>query len=1742
MAVKDKEYGMSKKLFSDLGQMFASNPIIRTKLVNKNISMRGSAMKVLKDVSTFYMTMMANQSYDRFARYADYCVTGDTIIATPEFECGFATIEQLLEKYPNGERFLVYGYNSETQKIEACYAHHPRYVKTDKVIDIILDDDSKVTTTPDHKFMKRDGEPILAIDLENGMSLMPFYKSKDKNGYWNIKLNNSKERSHDGEHRLVAETAYRKIEKGEDVHHINSIRFDNRPQNLKIISRVEHLLEHDHLFTKEYAIEYNKEKWADKEYRERFGKEHSNFMTEHNPAKSNVTFEDIKISAEKNDWLRFRVLKDLNISKTALENRLLDNKFYNWNEFCAANGIKRINSQPVPRKILSLEQIKEKTLPHSSLKNVSEDLNVSHSFVKKILKINGYNSFGEFKEKIFYNHKVKMIVDENKVRKVYNLTTDLGNFAIITNLKKTQQNGVVIFNCEMESLGELSAALNIYADECTTLDEQGRMIVVKTDDKKIQQILEEFFISTLNVNANLWHWTRNMCKYGDYFMLNNIIEGEGIVNTLMMPVNEVIREEGFNKDNPFAVRYRWQTRGNSDIEPFEISHFRLTGRENFLPYGQCQKNGMITTTYGIKELKNIVKGDEIISLDLITKKKVGAKVLDKIDSGVKQCYKVRTRHNETSMTEEHKSLVVRDKKFEYVYTKDLKIGDLLVISKEHNIEQQIPIDKTLPEKCYNGSWKNINNIPDFVDAEFAQLYGFMVGDGWITRNINVSIALGEYPELNQFYEKILSKYSGKKIRHTQSMRTIKENSASLVGSIMLSTILERMGFVGNCHTKRIPEWVFRAPIDIKKAFLQGLFDADGSAFTDKWNCTRYSFELANEELIKDIKCLIQCLGYKSGKICSRDRRDVVSYAYGNLVKKSQPSYYFYYFESKNEQVKKHDSGLDLDGFVTEPIISIEDDGEHETYDIYVDHPDHNFIINGIVVHNSVIEPARRPWRQLILLEDSMLVYRIVRAPERRVFNIEMGAASPEEEPLIIEKFRSNVTQQSIVDSAGRVEQRFNPMDMATDYYLPMRGGLGSKIEMLPGGAFNGDIDDVEYIQKKLIASLHIPRAFLGFEEALCLNSSTKISTFDDTSKVGYLTPENIKERLANGEKVYVYSSTEDGEPRVGEVTWCDKTKIADKLYKITLDNDKSFECTDNHPIMMRDGSYKRADEVRPGDSCMPLYDRLSAGSCYVKGYKQIYNNKSKRWEYVHRFVPKQLLGESAIEGKYIHHIDFNKLNNKIENLKPMTPSEHMSMHAKLAKHLMTEDCRDKLRAVMATPEYRKKTSESAKKSWEGRDDRRQIVAENNVKHGKREKMQAAYYKKYEDDPDWMKRIQAERKIERPKLDVMTKLISEEYLTLDQISAKVGCSPQYVLEAVRENGYSGWLDFCKKNGVHRMKKCYSFNIKDLKEVATQCATKKEFYDKSGGSRGSIENFFKKQGIDFNEWFKNRNYNHKVISVEIVDYNDWVWDLHVPGYNNFALEAGVFVHNSGKATLAQEDIRWGRTVQRVQRALVGELTRLAMIHLYSKGITNEDDLANFELSLTNPSNLSILQRMEVWGKKLEVSRAALDSGLPNQWVQEQLFGFTKEEFENNKKQRLDDAVFEAMIEKAKAGEQASTEGEEPQTDESFEQPNLAGVGTEDLYKHTGLGKYEEETGLNYVLHDIIDPLKERKERILNNKTILKELKETGSFDKLTYKFTTPKSILCEVVSKQSICGNGNCNPMKDVEPKKFAKFIK
>jgi hypothetical protein len=128
---------------------------------------------------------------------------------------------------------------------------------------------------------------------------------------------------------------------------------------------------------------------------------------------------------------------------------------------------------------------------------------------------------------------------------------------------------------------------------------------------------------------------------------------------------------------------------------------------------------------------------------------------------------------------------------------------------------------------------------------------------------------------------------------------------------------------------------------------------------------------------------------------------------------------------------------------------------------------------------SVLDPARRIWRQLTLLEDAMIAYRVVRAPERRVFKIDVGNIPPQDIPQYMEKVKSEMKRNSLVNAnTGRVDLRYNPLSLEEDYFIPMRGGVGSEITSLPGAKSLDDIEDVKYLRDKLFAAIKIPQAYL----------------------------------------------------------------------------------------------------------------------------------------------------------------------------------------------------------------------------------------------------------------------------------------------------------------------------------------------------------------------------------------------------------------------------------------------------------------------------------------------------------------------------------------------------------------------------------------------------------------------------------------------------------------------------------------
>jgi len=138
---------------------------------------------------------------------------------------------------------------------------------------------------------------------------------------------------------------------------------------------------------------------------------------------------------------------------------------------------------------------------------------------------------------------------------------------------------------EMDHYPEITRALDIYADDSMTYAEDGKILQIVSDDDKIIHELEELLYQRLDLDFHLWTWIRNMCKYGDMFNLLDIVDKEGVLGAIAMPVGEIEREEGYNND-PNSLRFKWTVQGNTVFENYQVSHLRILGDDRFLPYGR----------------------------------------------------------------------------------------------------------------------------------------------------------------------------------------------------------------------------------------------------------------------------------------------------------------------------------------------------------------------------------------------------------------------------------------------------------------------------------------------------------------------------------------------------------------------------------------------------------------------------------------------------------------------------------------------------------------------------------------------------------------------------------------------------------------------------------------------------------------------------------------------------------------------------------------------------------------------------------------------------------------------------------------------------------------------------------------------------------------------------------------------------------------------------------------------------
>ena len=141
--------------------------------------------------------------------------------------------------------------------------------------------------------------------------------------------------------------------------------------------------------------------------------------------------------------------------------------------------------------------------------------------------------------------------------------------------------------------------------------------------------------------------------------------------------------------------------------------------------------------------------------------------------------------------------------------------------------------------------------------------------------------------------------------------------------------------------------------------------------------------------------------------------------------------------------------------------------------------------NYLPYGRSYIEPARKIYKQLTLMEDAMLIHRIMRAPEKRMFYINVGSIPPNEVEQFMQKTINNIKKTPYVDpETGEYNLRFNMMNMMEDFYLPVRGGdTSTKIDTTKGLEYDGT-NDIEYLRDKMFAALKVPKAYFGYEKDL----------------------------------------------------------------------------------------------------------------------------------------------------------------------------------------------------------------------------------------------------------------------------------------------------------------------------------------------------------------------------------------------------------------------------------------------------------------------------------------------------------------------------------------------------------------------------------------------------------------------------------------------------------------------------------
>lgn len=1238
-------------LFRRLTSLFRGGPTVKRKVKSFRSPSASTAVEVFKkSYSQVYSNALnAYGQYDRMSRYADfsemeYCLHGDTKIAVPD---GYKTIKELADEYGLDKEFIVYAYDHEKGKIVPAVGRQARQTRFDHAWKVTFDSGMEIIGTGNHRLMKRDATFCRIDELKAGDSMMPFYRrawygegkgTDSGDGYRFVyTIGDGWKR----EHQIVAEwVASRELNKGEVVHHKNFVKYDNHPENLQIMTNEDHSRLHSQI--------YNGQKWSkeNSEWIEKFKKQHSAWMKENNPAeRTDITFGKILETCESVGFNLYRICEafdtDLNVIKRKLRKHGFQNfetfaKAYSpgwkndgWDNSCEKNS--RFDSSLTFQKICNAYE------RGMSMKELCKALGTTYAKVKKRLNWNGFDTFAEFSQD-YSNHKVVSVEYYGEIP-LYDLTVDgYKNFATDT---------VISHNTP-----EVCSALDIYAEESTSSDEKGQVMHIYSENPKIYEILHELFHNTLNVEHNLTLWTRHLPVRGDSII--PLLDGRNVtikqlrdefeqgkenwVYSIQEKTQEIVPGKinwcGLTRKNSPLIR-TWLDDGSyvdttpdheflmrngsrkkaEDLEPadslmpfYRKNSSRANGDslEGYEKVYNPRTDNYIYTHRRVAEMIDdpvISEGNNHLVTHHIDFDKKNNSPLnlrrmgdqDHIKLHANHCVNILHTPDVTARRMRGIDKWLRSSEHRYLARKQLKAlqekGLMKLSWNDYNKSDQARLDNAKRSRSLSARWKD----QEFKEKTIRSLRTYLDND--CLTYIKLAIEKHGHKSLSG-----LCRF----LKEDQKFISLLELANSDKGRWHPSRCLNSPQNFGNLIARFTKKDASEFLFGRKKRKNHRVDRTEVLEETDDVFC----MEVLGSNGEKD-RHNFMMLGVKSSN-------EVASYDSGVCVSNCKYGDFFLFNDVHPEMgvinafpipvnEVEREEGWDPNNPLAVRFRWVTQ-GNQVLEAWQVSH----FRLMGndafLPYGSSILESARRIWRQLILIEDAMLVYRVVRSPERRVFYIDVGTVPAEDIANYMEAAQSKLKRSQVIDkSTGRVDLRYNPLPIAEYMKIPLLDGREVMIK-------------------------------------------------------------DLAKEYESGKENWVYSINDrTNEPVPGKIIWCGKNYTAFRIYRVHMDDGTWVDTAEEHPYIMRDGSSKRADELLVGDSLMPFYRHLSSkdDGDYIDGYEKVYDASSDSYRYTHNWAAKdqytdkgiikerRAADEKKLLKKVIHHIDCDKRNNRPDNLQEM---------------------------------------------------------------------------------------------------------------------------------------------------------------------------------------------------------------------------------------------------------------------------------------------------------------------------------------------------------------------------------------------------------------------------------------------------------------------------------------------------------